>query len=44
MSASLKIIFADFPPSSNETFLRFVSDESLRIKRPTGVEPVKAIF
>jgi len=40
--AYLEIIFADFPPNSNVTLLRFYWWEFFIISNPTSVEPVKA--
>lgn len=43
-SQSSKMIKGDFPPSSNETFLRFESDDAFMIACPVAVLPVKPIF
>ena len=43
MSASAKITFADFPPSSSVTRL-IVPAAPCAIPRPTSVDPVNAIF
>lgn len=44
MSASLKTMLGDLPPSSRVTFFRLEEAAAFMIWRPTRVDPVKAIL